>query len=461
MTHMLNELREPYMNSVQKNRLQKDDQAIHGWYRFVLGYPPHLVRHYLEVLKADPETDFVLDPFSGTATTPVEARLQGFSVAGIDANPIGALATQTKLNWTIDTEALKRSLETITCLVEDVFNLQNLPITAVSGDQQVLFEKATLPYAGLTKYVSLQEQEKILTDEAKAIIPSGFISPLPLRRVLAIRFAIETATVHQEAYHFFQIALANVIVSTAGNLGFGPEVYRTAPKEDADVLGAFYTTAQRMLQDLRELQSSLSYPYPTAAAFLDDARKLNVLKTCPLVKVVITSPPYPNEKDYTRSTRLESVLLGLVNNKKDLRCVKQRLLRSNTRNVFVQDDDDQYIQDVASVNKVADEIEARRIELGKTSGFEKLYHRVTRLYFGGMYRHLASLKPYLHPDARLAYVVGDQMSYFRIPIKTAELLADIAKKAGYCVEGIELWRTRRSTTTRLDIAENVLLLRNQ
>jgi DNA modification methylase len=30
------------------------------------------------------------------------------------------------------------------------------------------------------------------------------------------------------------------------------------------------------------------------------------------VDAVITSPPYPNEKDYTRTTRLESVLLGFL-----------------------------------------------------------------------------------------------------------------------------------------------------
>lgn len=73
---------------VVKNRLQPEDEAIHGWYRFVLGYPPHLVREYLKTLEADPAVDWVLDPFCGTATTPVEARLRGFSTLSTDANPI-------------------------------------------------------------------------------------------------------------------------------------------------------------------------------------------------------------------------------------------------------------------------------------------------------------------------------------------------------------------------------------
>jgi hypothetical protein len=108
---------------------------------------------------------------------------------------------------------------------------------------------------------------------------------------------------------------------------------------------------------------------------------------------------------------------------------------------------------------VADEIEERRLQLHKTSGFERLYHRVTRLYFGGMYRHFAALLPRLRPGARCAYVVGDQMSYFRVHIRTAQLLADVAVRTGYQVEGIDLWRTRRSTTTGQDLEENVLILR--
>jgi hypothetical protein len=36
---------------VVKNRLQPLDESMHGWYRFVLGYPPHLVREYLKTLE--------------------------------------------------------------------------------------------------------------------------------------------------------------------------------------------------------------------------------------------------------------------------------------------------------------------------------------------------------------------------------------------------------------------------
>jgi hypothetical protein len=44
-------------------------------------------------------------------------------------------------------------------------------------------------------------------------------------------------------------------------------------------------------------------------------------------------------------------------------------------------------------------------ELGKTSGFERLYARVTKLYFGGMLRHLLELRPFLRPGAQLAWPI--------------------------------------------------------
>ena len=98
-------------------------------------------------------------------------------------------------------------------------------------------------------------------------------------------------------------------------------------------------------------------------------------------------------------------MLGLIRDRRELRELKQSLVRSNTRGVYKADTDDQAVADHAVIRNIAETIEQRRIELGKTSGFERLYPRVTRLYFGGMVRHLASLRSVLRPGARLAYAI--------------------------------------------------------
>jgi len=84
---------------------------------------------------------------------------------------------------------------------------------------------------------------------------------------------------------------------------------------------------------------------------------------------------------------------------------------------------------------------------------------VTKLYFGGMARHLAQLTQILKPGAQLAYVVGEQASYLRVLLKTGELLADIAQAQGYELIKRDLFRTRFSTATQQQLKEEVIVLR--
>ena len=84
---------------------------------------------------------------------------------------------------------------------------------------------------------------------------------------------------------------------------------------------------------------------------------------------------------------------------------------------------------------------------------------MTKLYFGGMVRHLCpNLRDILRPGARLAYVVGDQASYLRVMIRTGQILADLAASLGYEVVGIDLFRTRIATATREQLREEVVVL---
>jgi DNA modification methylase len=196
-----------------------------------------------------------------------------------------------------------------------------------------------------------------------------------------------------------------------------------------------------------------------AEVYQGDSRNAHLILQSKQVDGVFTSPPYPNEKDYTRTTRLEMVLLGFVRNMSELRSLKKRLVRSNTRSVYKQDQDDEWVSEHREIQRIATEIERRRIEQGKTSGFERLYHRVATLYFGGMAQHLASLRPILRPGAFLGYVVGDQASYLRVMIRTGQLIAQIAESLGYKVESIDLFRTRLATATGEQLREEIVVLR--
>ena len=88
-------------NNGRANKLDSQDRAFHDWYRFVLSYPPHLVRDYLEDFGLD-SSHTVLDPFCGTGTTLVESRLNGIKAVGLEANPLAHFASSVKLDWDVD-----------------------------------------------------------------------------------------------------------------------------------------------------------------------------------------------------------------------------------------------------------------------------------------------------------------------------------------------------------------------
>jgi DNA modification methyltransferase, putative len=406
-----------------ENKLRVEDSSIHDWYRFVLSFPPHLVQQYLETFCVD-QTSFVLDPFCGTGTTNVECKKHGVSSWGIEASPLTHFVSKTKCVWANDT-----------------FNFLN---TA----KQIALAAA--------RTINSLSKPRTLSEEQTSLILKNSICEQPLSSTLVLRDSIRAANSPFEDYYL--LALAKHIVYSYSNLKFGPEVgISRKKKESIDVVEIWLSEIERMETDLEYWKHHSS---TFADISLGDARSIPKRDYIGKVDCVITSPPYPNEKDYSRTTRLESVILGFINTKDDLRNIKKGFIRSNSKNVYRSDNDAQYISNIGSINKLSNEIEERRLELGKTSGFEKLYASVVKQYFGGMARHLSGLKPYLRNGASLAYVVGDQASYFQIPIRTSVLLGEVAESiGGYRVDRVDTFRKRFATATETWLNEDVLVLK--
>ena len=425
--------------SNDRNKLRSEDRAVHDWYRFVLSFPPHLVRDYLERLGVGP-TDTVLDPFCGTGTTLVECKKLGIASVGIESNPMAHLASQVKVDWSVDASTLLKYAEEVAVSTQEILDRDgsgewiNLPLLATNG--------------------IAQPQMRRLGPEQSRLLLKDSISPMPLHKTLVILDEIDRHG-DRNLRQYGRLALAKALAHRIGNLKFGPEVGLGRVKDDAPVVEAWLDGTSTIVHDIGLVREQAHVP---AQVFQADSREAGRVLEPNSVDAVITSPPYPNEKDYTRTTRLESVILGLIRDRLELRTLKKDLVRSNTRGVYKSDTDDQEVEDHPAIQQIAKAIERRRIELGKTSGFERLYPRVTQLYFGGMARHLASLRTALRPGARLAYVVGDQASYLRVMIRTGQILADLAHSLGYRVIGIDLFRTRPSTVTGEQLREEVVVL---
>ena len=372
------------------------------------------------------ENSRVLDPFCGTGTTIVECKKHGIEGVGIESHSMLHFAGNVKINWSVDARKL-------------------------------------LAHAHKTAFLAAQKFGQCrnandcfnLNEAKKKLLLTDSISPLPLQKTLAL-LATMNELKDEKFQGFEKLALAKSLVYSIGNLKFGPEVGVGKPKMDAPVFDLWLKEIEAVCRDLELLKEASANH---SAIFRADSREPQKVLERESIDACITSPPYPNEKDYTRTTRLETVLLDFVNDKNELQLLKKGLMRSNTRTIYKGDNDEECIKNNSEIRELATKIEARRIELGKTSGFEKLYSRVVELYFGGMTRHLSNLKPFLRNGAKLAYVVGDQASFFRIPIRTGKLLANIADSLGYEVVDIELFRSRFSTATKETLREECVILK--
>jgi hypothetical protein len=403
--------------------MREEDRTVHEWYRFVLAFPPHLVRAYIDEFQLGSSSQ-LLDPFCGTGTTVIEAKKLNVNAVGLEANPIAWFASKTKCTWTLSGNDLLRAVERVSTKASRMLASSNGPLRTLHAD-------------------------------AEAVLIRNSISPLPLHKSLVLLEAIRSEPSH-ETKPYMLLALAASLKDDIGNLRFGPEVGVGKLKSDVNVVELWRGRVESIAADLEECQGAKRGRTRIVRC---DARAIGDLRIQKPIDAVITSPPYPNEKDYTRATRLESVVLGFTNNRQDVRNLKNGLMRSNTKNVFKGDNDDSWVENNPRIQRLAERLEVERVELGKDSGFERLYHRVVRLYFGGMCRHLVSLKSKLNDGAMLAYVVGDQASYFGVKIHTGEIIASIAEELGYDHVRTDLFRTRKATATNDDLREEVVILR--
>jgi hypothetical protein len=134
------------------------------------------------------------------------------------------------------------------------------------------------------------------------------------------------------------------------------------------------------------------------------------------------------------------------------------MIRSHTKGIYQTDTDSSEVTRIPAIQDLVKRIDSKT--KGMDHGFARLYSTVVTEYFGGMRRHLRTARRVLKPNSLCAYIVGDQSSYAQVHIPTAEILARVAKSEGYGVEGIETWRTRRSSSTSKNIQENILFLRS-
>lgn len=77
------------------------DYGTHGFHRYVGRFPSHLIRAIINYFGASTD-DVILDPFCGSGTTLVEARMLGAKGIGIEISPLSAMMSRVKSQFPND-----------------------------------------------------------------------------------------------------------------------------------------------------------------------------------------------------------------------------------------------------------------------------------------------------------------------------------------------------------------------
>lgn len=442
------------------NVARLSDTSIHDWYRMVFAYSDQIVYDLADEF-AISKDDLILDPFNGTGTTTLAAKRLGIDAIGTDVNPVSVLASRVKTNWQVDLEELASRRAELLDVIRPVFRV-------ISAEGSTTLDSFT--DGGSSSTVSLDQYDFRTSDKT----PKGWLSEKPRRKMQVLRHHIDDLP-DDDVTDVLRLAMIAILPEDVANVGFGPEAYRKQGQEDVDVFTLYRNKLDTIQSDLREIQEAITDDFsPGRTEILSaDAREIgetlraqSELLDAPshggTVDYVITSPPYPAEHDYTRNQRLELVWMGEVVDNTDLQRIKKASIRSNTKNIYVDDDEGEQvnIRENDRIDAIVSEMERIIDDENVTHGFGQYYPRVVEEYFAGMQRHFEQIYDLLTPGGRACYVVADSGSYWQVQIETGEILREIAeRRVGFVETEIKAWRKLHATTGDHDgLDEEILVL---
>jgi len=386
---------------------------VHRWWPFVQGYSAEFVRAVIEAADL-PRGATVLDPFSGSGTSVVEARRLGARALGTELLPPAVLAARVKSRFELDPAALGRAAERT--------------LRAAAGRPV-----GALPFLRETRRQFSADALRELTRLRDALPPEG--TPV----ADAVRLA------------FGRILIPSSRLHRSPCLGYA----RPAPDDGASPFDRFRDAVRTMQEDLAAGRADRARWGPAARIERRDARA--GIAAPGTVDLAVTSPPYVNGMDYVMNYKLDLAWLGYVGSYAGLADLRRaevacdNLPRSETAAYLGVDGDlDPWLGEILPLMRanVARKGTYRRDDV----------HAVVHRYFADLARVIATVRRALRPGGRFVLVVGDSL-LAGVYVPGDLLLARLGAKVGLRPVAVEVARARRSGQRRsFELRETIVTL---
>ena len=324
-------------------------KPVHGWFWYKEGFAPEIVERAI-----DNETEKIVDPFCGVGTTLLAAKQNRIDSIGVDASPLAVFASKVK--------------------TEDYSGEE------IQQIRRFLFSD--------TKFEEGRWEFELF--DPRAAFPKRNYN-----QILGIRNAIEKQ--EPKVRNLLLLALLSILPQASIVLKDGGVLKIRKDKRALPAKEIFKRKVKKMISDLETAPKG-----HVPQVYLGDARALDIEDGS--ADLIVTSPPYLNNIDYSKVYGLELSLLEMSRAMAEE--TRMRAIRS-----FIGKD-----MDVGEMPP----------ELGETG--EQI--PIIGTYFKDMEQAIAEMHRILKPG-REAHIVVSNSVIHQTHVLVDEIFADMAKRIGF------------------------------
>lgn len=407
------------------NSVDNESLPRHRWYPIKEGFSAKLISDEIKTFSERKAEIMVIEPFSGSGTTPVECAMQQVNCLGFEVNPFLAFIGKTKLKQ----PSIHNFDEGKDVVLKGLENQLKIPLETYSTfceggkKDKWLFNRRVF-----RSFASGWEASKDCGTTERALL-----------RLALLRAMMDNCNAYPDGKCLRYKRLKDFKCFTVSTLATQFEFYSRMMREDLEAAPIQKGRSKIVQMDSRTL------------AEYEDSRKFDLC---------ITSPPYLNTFDYSDVYRPELFLSGFVTNNQELMKIRLKTLRSH-----VQANWKPPIRSDFGVlyAKVLKEIEARKDNLWSTR-----IPAMIQAYFEDLERLLLALKARANKNATLKIVVATS-AYAGVIVPVDLIIADIAESSGWLLEKVQtirrlrssaqLWKHENSHNTDQELRESIVILR--
>lgn len=291
-------------------QLNKKD-ALHSWLKYKEGFSADLVNILLDYMNVK-TGDTVMDPFMGSGTTALVCQMRGINSIGYDIMPISSVSINAKAN----------------VMNYDVGELKSLLSNFMSLQMLDDYTHKT-PYITITNKAYPNFNERFIQFATEWIQGSNYSPEVKNLFTLCVLNSLERCSYTAKSGQYLRwdsrsrkVIEANKKRAVSGKMLL-PEYYCRENIEN--IRDAIVYELQHVLLDIKMIQSSGNSKARADIQYKQSSVLFELPKMSDgLLNGVITSPPYCNRYDYTRTYALELVYLGI--NEDTIKKMRQSLL---------------------------------------------------------------------------------------------------------------------------------------